>query len=38
MTAHETARPDDFGPCLVLDREPEMRPARRAKVAVRKAS
>jgi hypothetical protein len=31
MDAHEAANPSDFGPCLVLDREPELRRARRAK-------
>jgi hypothetical protein len=31
MNAHEAAHPEGFGPCLVLDGEPEMRPARRAK-------
>lgn len=36
MAAHEAAHPDDFGLCLVLDREPELRPARRSRSAPRK--
>lgn len=36
MTAHEAANPEDFGPCLVLDNEPELRPARRSRSARRK--
>ena len=24
MIAHETAHPDDFGPCLVLEQEPDL--------------
>lgn len=31
MDAHEAEHPDSFGPCLVLDGEPEMRRARRTR-------
>ncbi len=37
MTAHETAHPDDFGPCLVLEREPKLRASRRPHSARRKS-
>lgn len=36
MSAHEATHPDDFGPCLVLDGEPELRRTRRGQPARRR--